>query len=287
MKCSDINIRDPFVLVRDGIYYMYGTRAANFGGMTGGFDVYTSTDLVTWSDPIPCFDSVRYGMNRGVNWAPEVHVYGDSYYMFATFTREDGLHATYALRSDSPLGPFVPHSAGALTPAEWECLDGTLWVSPEGKPYLVFCHEHTQISDGTICMEELSGDLTRAAGEPAVLFKASESGIAEAIPFGGRMNYVTDGPFLYTSVSGELFMIWSSFIGGRYVELAVRFDGGRLGMKFEHLDPLYTEDGGHGMIFRSGDRVYLTFHTPNASGCEHPFFVELADRGSRLETAGI
>ena len=286
MKCSDINIRDPFVLVRDGIFCMYGTRAANFGGKTGGFDVYTSRDLITWSDPIPCFDSVRYGMNRGVNWAPEVHGYGDSYYMFATFTREDGLHATYALRADDPLGPFVPHSAGALTPAGWECLDGTLWVSPEGKPYLVFCHEHTQISDGTICMEELSDDLTRAVSEPAVLFKASESGVAEAIPFHGGMNYVTDGPFLYTSHGGELFMIWSSFIGGRYVELAVKFEGGRLGMKFEHMAPLYTEDGGHGMIFRAGDRVYLTFHTPNASGHEHPFFVELADKGSRLEVMG-
>jgi len=31
MKCSDINIRDPFVVYKDGTYYMYGTRAANFG----------------------------------------------------------------------------------------------------------------------------------------------------------------------------------------------------------------------------------------------------------------
>ena len=45
MKCSDINIRDPFIVQKDGIYYMYGTRAANFGNRTGGFDVYTSADL--------------------------------------------------------------------------------------------------------------------------------------------------------------------------------------------------------------------------------------------------
>ena len=283
MTCAEINIRDPFVLVRDGIYYLYGTRAANFGTQTGGFDVYTSADLVTWSDPIPCFDSVRYGMNRGVNWAPEVHVYKDAYYMFATFTREDGLHATYVLRAESPLGPFVPHGEGALTPAGWECLDGTLHVGEDGRPCLVFCHEHTQISDGTICYEELSGDLKRAVSGPTLLFRASESGKAEAIPFGGGMNYVTDGPFLYRSNSGTLFLIWSSFIGGSYVELSVRFRDGKLGTDFEHLPPLYTKDGGHGMIFRAGDRVILTFHSPNASGQEHPFFVELADRGDRLE----
>ena len=98
--------------------------------------------------------------------------------------------------------------------------------------------------DGTICAVELSEDLKRPVGEPELLFRASESGVAEAIPFGGGRNYVTDGPFMIRSKTGELFMIWSSFIGGRYVELAVRFADGTLGKKFEHLAPLYTEDGG-------------------------------------------
>ena len=39
MRNSEIHIRDPFVLFENGQYYMYGTRAANFGIMTGGFDV--------------------------------------------------------------------------------------------------------------------------------------------------------------------------------------------------------------------------------------------------------
>ena len=282
MTCAEINIRDPFVLAKDGTFYMYGTRAAGFGVRTGGFDVYTSTDLVTWSDPIPVFDSEQFGMNRGVNWAPEVHVYRGRYYMFATFTKEDGLIATHVLSADSPLGPFAPHGDGPLTPDGWGCLDGTLYVSPEGTPSLVFCHEHTQISDGTICAVELSEDLKRPVSEPLVLFAASESGTAEAIPFGGGMNFVTDGPFMYRSVSGMLFMIWSSFIGGRYAELAVKFADGTLGTNFEHLPPLYTEDGGHGMIFRDGERVLLTFHSPNASGSEHPRFIELEDLGDRL-----
>ena len=29
MKCSEINIRDPFVLVYEGKYYMYGTVGAD------------------------------------------------------------------------------------------------------------------------------------------------------------------------------------------------------------------------------------------------------------------
>ena len=284
MKCSDINIRDPFIVLKDGIYYMYGTRAVRFGNQTGGFDVYTSSDLETWSDPIPCFDSEKYGLNRAVNWAPEVHAYRGSYYMFATFTQESGLKGTCVLKSDSLTGPFVPHGDILLTPAEWECLDGTLYVSPDGVPYLVFCHEHMQIIDGTICCMELSDDLTHPVGEPTLLFKASDCPYADAYPMNGTDHYVTDGPFMYRSKTGEQFMIWSSFIKGAYVELIARFAGGKLCTEFEHMPPLYTKDGGHGMVFHTTDgRLFFTFHSPNASGHEHPCFIEIKDKGDMLQ----
>ena len=85
MKNSEINIRDPFILPENGVYYMYGTRANNFGRNVKGFDVYVSTDLENWSEPKECFNSTVYGLDREVNWAPEVHKYEGAYYMFATF----------------------------------------------------------------------------------------------------------------------------------------------------------------------------------------------------------
>ena len=57
LTCKDINIRDPFVICENGRYYMYGTRAFNFGRYTCGFDVYESDDLVFWSRPQECFNS--------------------------------------------------------------------------------------------------------------------------------------------------------------------------------------------------------------------------------------
>jgi beta-xylosidase len=114
MKINEINIRDPFVLFENGKYYMYGTRGKNFGQKTGGFDVYVSTDLENWSEPIECFNSEKYNMNSNVNWAPEVHKYKDAYYMFATFTKPNGLRGTYILKSDTPLGEFKPHSKSAV-----------------------------------------------------------------------------------------------------------------------------------------------------------------------------
>jgi hypothetical protein len=173
MTNNQINIRDPFVLFENEKYYMYVTRGENFGQKTGGFDVYVSTDLENWSEPIECFNSDKYNMNTNVNWAPEVHKYKDNYYMFATFTKLNGLRGTYILKADSPLGEFKPHSNGAVTPEEWECLDGTLYINRDGKPYIIFCHEHTQIIDGTICYAPLNDDLTAPIGEPVTLFKAS------------------------------------------------------------------------------------------------------------------
>lgn len=280
MVCGDINIRDPFVLYENGTYYMYGTRAKNFGKLTGGFDVYTSTDLVQWSDPIACFDSEKYHLNKFVNWAPEVHKYNGAYYMFATFTQENELKATYILKADSPLGPFVPHSHGPVTPTDWQSLDGTLYISKDNIPYVVFCHEHAQIVDGTICYAQLDNSLTKTVTEPVTVFAASTCPwVDKHAPTG---HYVTDGPFLYRTEDGQLLMIWSSFIQGKYAELLARFDGGEIGTKVTHLPPLLDNDGGHGMIFRGEDKLYLTFHSPNQKGFERPAFVEIADTGDNL-----
>lgn len=281
MKRNEINIRDPFVLFEDGRYYMYGTRAKNFGEQVGGFDVYVSADLEIWSDPIPCFDSERFHLNHGSNWAPEVHKYCGEYYMFATFVPEGENRGTYILKADSPLGPFVPHSHGAVTPKEWGALDGTLYVNKERVPYVVFCHEHTQIIDGTVCYARLSDDLTTTVGEPVTLFAASQCPWADGHKGHYETeHYVTDGPFLYRTKDGALLMIWSSFIREQYAELVVRFKDGELGTEIEHLKPLIDNDGGHGMIFEAEGKKYFVFHTPNKSGYEHPAFLEISDDGT-------
>ncbi len=55
MKRQDINIRDPFVLVHDNKYYLYGTRSATTWSDAEGFDCYISEDLENWQGPIEIF----------------------------------------------------------------------------------------------------------------------------------------------------------------------------------------------------------------------------------------
>lgn len=283
MKNSEINIRDPFIVAEDGKYYMFGTRAINFGIKTGGFDVYVSTDLENWSDPIECFDSEKYNMNFHANWAPEVHKFGDAYYMFATFTREDiNKRATYILKSDSLLGPFVQHSNGPVTPDGWECLDGTFYVSKDGKPYMVFCHEWTQVLNGEVCYIELSPDLTKSVGDPVILFHGSDMIGAKS---GAKGQYVTDGPFLYRTKEDELLMIWSSFGEKGYVEAIAYSDNGEIdGNWMQSEKHLFTDDGGHGMIFTdfNGEPCFV-MHQPNMKTLERPRIKWLRDTGDSIE----
>lgn len=124
MKREEINIRDPFVLTRNGQYYLYGTRGATCWGPADGFDVYVSRDLENWDGPFECFhNDGTFWADRNY-WAPEVHEYHGKLYMLASFKREDLCRGTAILTADNPLGPFVPHSDGRVTPPIGSALTG-------------------------------------------------------------------------------------------------------------------------------------------------------------------
>ncbi len=279
MKNCEIHIRDPFVLVNEGKYYMYGTRGRNFGQEVGGVDVYISTDLQNWSDPIPVFDSEKYNLNKQANWAPEVHKFGDKFYMLATFMKPDGMRGTYILASDRPYSEFKPLTGKAITPEGWECLDGTLYIE-DGIPYCVFCHEHTQILDGTVNYVQLTSDLKDTVGEVKELFKASEFLCIEPEE---NDHYITDGPFMYRKSDGKLLMIWSTFING-YAQCVATSDNGKIGGKWSHLPTLFDKDGGHGMIFTDLEgKLRLTLHRPNNQPDERPEFFEIRETEDSLK----
>jgi len=281
MRLCDIHIRDPFILPDGGVYYLYGSRGQESWGNCTGLDVYVSTDLETWSDPTEVFTPpVGFWSDRNF-WAPEVHIYKEKYYMFASFISDTRQRGTQILVADSPMGPFVPHSDGPVTPKDWRCLDGTLYCSEDGTPYMVFCHEWTQIKDGTMCAVELAADLKTAVGDPFVLFHASEPSWA----LKDKTDFVTDGPFLYRMQSGRLMMIWSSFGKEGYLEAMAYSDDNQITGTWHHSDALlFSADGGHGMIFRTYDgRLMFVCHMPNSSPNERPHLTEIYEDGNLLK----
>lgn len=272
MKLNEINIRDPFVLVHEGKYYMYGTRAINTWiqekDRDNGFDVYESYDLETWEGPKSIFEKYDGFWGEYQFWAPEVHKYKGRFYLLATFSA-DGIHrGTAILSCDTPNGEFKEHSIGSVTPSEWDCLDGTLYVEGD-TPYMVFCHEWCQIKDGEVCAIELSKDLKQSQGEPFTLFKASMAD-KWVLPI-DKECYVTDGPFLM-NIDGELICLWSSFGSYGYLEAIARSSNGKMSGKWTIDDKLLFErNGGHGMVFTDlyGDLCFI-YHSPNETPNERP-----------------
>lgn len=277
LALNEIRIRDPFVLpeVQSKSYYLFGTTDSDpWYGRGEGFLVYQSVDLIHWKELRYAFEpETNFWADRNF-WAPEVHQYCGSYYMLASFKAEEKSRGVQILKSNNIAGPYKAISSGPVTPSNWDCLDGTLFMDDEKNPWIVFSHEWTQIGDGAICCAKLSKDLTVMCMEPVVLFHASEapwsiSDTGDVIQMSGE-NYVTDGPFLFKTASGELKMLWSSFSKTGYsMGIASSKSGLITGPWQQAEEPFYKKDGGHGMLFRTFDgQLMLAIHTPNHSPFE-------------------
>ncbi|MBQ9976396.1 MAG: family 43 glycosylhydrolase [Clostridia bacterium] len=288
MKINEINIRDPFILTHNNTYYMYGSRVGLpegnlFHGRQNGIDVYISHDLENWVKGNTVFAENESFWGKYQFWAPEVHVYKNKFYMFATFKSDDRCRGTHILSCDIPDGEFKPISENPQTPSDWECLDGTFYVDKSGNPHLVFCHEWAQVGDGEICEVQLSDDLTHAVTEPRILWKASAyKDVISTLP--DQKALVTDGPFFHRCKNGSLACIWSTYSAKGYAELVSVSDNGDIDGSWKLIDtPISNCDGGHGMIFTSleGETLFV-MHKPNVPTTERPVIFPVKEIENKL-----
>lgn len=266
MKLNEIHIRDPFIMLYEDKYYLYGSRMAKPGkARVPGFDVYVSDDLVDFSQPKEIFSMDNFWADQAF-WAPEVYEIDGRFYLFGTFRSPTRRMCCQVLSCDRPDGTFTPVGE-PITGEDRVCLDGTLYYE-DGVPYMVFCHEWTQLRNGTICAVEMEKDFSKAKGEPFLLFSANEAPWIKAQEGDG---YITDGCFMYKK-DGELYMLWSSFTERGYCEAVAKSESGRLkGPWVQSEKPLASKDEGHGMIFKDKQgNEKLILHKPNAPGFERP-----------------
>ena len=80
--------------------------------------------------------------------------------------------------------------------------------------------------------------------------------------------------------SGELLMFWASFGEKGYAEGIARSDNGDLSGNWTiDPQPLFSEDGGHGMLFETPDgRKLFVLHQPNTTPEEHPVFFDITEK---------
>ncbi len=272
-------LRDPSILVVDGVYYAYGTGWLCYKNTSGSLSgEWESLGNVVTS---PAHATAN-------QWAPEVYAHNGAYYMFTTYFSDVTQHrGCSVLRAESPEGPFVEISNGHVSPTDWDAIDGTLYVDDDGQPWMIFVHEWTSTENGVgrMAAAKLSDDLTHFISEPIELFSASDAPWAKSV--------VTDGCWMYRCQTGELLMIWSSFGTDGYRVGIARSESGKIDGKWTHdKTPLYAKefgmehDGGHGMIFTDFDgQMYLSIHSPNTATEERasiPVFIAIREENGTL-----
>jgi hypothetical protein len=304
LSLEDFRAHDPFILAdqKSQTYYLYTsiTSGALPRGQAGVV-TYISRDLKTWEGPKVVFEVPKDGWANPAHgaWAPEVHLYQNKYYLFVTLHNRDKklertpqsrqdthMRGTQIFAGDSPLGPFKPLADRPTTPEDRMTLDGTLFVE-DGIPWIVYCHEWIQITNGTFEAIRLTADLSASEGQPILLFQASDApwikpwqAKAEDPP----RTFVSDGPFFYRTKTGRLLMLWSSWQeDSQYAQTAAYSLSGRLAGPWRQAEPLLTDNSGHGMVFTTFDgRLMLVVHHPTMSPQSRARLHELEDTGEGL-----
>ena len=288
LKREDIRVRDPFIVLENGVYYMYATT-----GKTT-YSYYNSRDLENWEEGGVAFEIPEDFWAYKDVWAGEVHKYKGKFYLFVSLLGKNGLRGTQICVSDTPCGPFLPLVSRAVTPLDQSCIDGTLYVH-NGKPYIFYSHdwpdnyvEEKGAFIGEIWGAELTDDLTEIKGEPWLVFGSDESPISKATPhrikWEGKdyLRYGSDAPWIQKLSGGSLLMTWSPYLHNNYVVLPVISRSGCIRGPWEHLpEPLFDQNGGHAMFFLDAEgRNIMCLHAPEANMLERAhLFVVTEDEG--------
>lgn len=181
---SGLTLADPFVLYENGVYYAYGTHAAD------GIELYTSRDMRHWTFYGLALDRKNSTATRGF-WAPEIYHIGSLYYMYFT-----GNERLFCATSTSPVGPFIQRGGCFLQEGS---IDGSLFRASDGKYYFYF----VRFNHGNeVWMAEMREDLTGIKPETMHFCIRTDQ------------PWETDPKFPYAKVNEGPFVIEK---GGRYI----------------------------------------------------------------------
>ena len=194
-----VTLADPFVLLTNGRYYMYGTG----GGANKGFSAYSSTDMIHWKEEGQVyFHNNKNGWSdttaawEGAYWAPEVYEVKGRYYMFYSAqwkenpTKEKENFRIGVAVADKPTGPFVDLNNRPVFDPGYPIIDANVLFDKDGKAYLYYsrcCYKHpvesevaawakakgwyNEIEESWVYGVELKPDFNGVIGEPVLLLR--------------------------------------------------------------------------------------------------------------------
>ncbi len=254
---STLPLADPYILVYDSLYYIYGTNVGT------GFDVYFSKDLEHWqrASSLALDHTDSYG--ESMFWAPEVYYVESEQKFYMYYSTEE--HICVAT-SDSPLGPFKQEVKQPIR--EEKGIDTSVFFDDDGKAYLYF----VRFTDGNVIWcAELEDNLTKIKEETLTQCLVAEEDWELVWP------KVVEGPSVFKE--GDTYYLIYSANGYMSQDYAVGFATSNSPFgpwkKYEANPILYRYENllgvGHGAPFFDMDgKMRYVFHAHRSSTEVHP-----------------
>ncbi len=183
---------DPDVLYHNGTYFLYPTNAGDAND-DEGIKVYTSTDLVHWTEQGFAFQKGD-GWGTGNFWAPDTIERDGVFYMYYTANEQ-----ICVAESDSPLGPYKQTIMEPMHRDVKEIDAHVFYDEASGKYYMYF----VRFTDGNVIYGAELNDDMKSIKEDTIteLLKANQG-------WDQDMAKVNEGPFMLTK-DGKYYLTYS------------------------------------------------------------------------------
>lgn len=131
---------DPAPVVHDGTVYLYTSHdedvTVNDFFTMNDWRLYTSTDIVNWTDRGTPLSYRDFSWSSGDAWAPHVIPRNGKWYFYVPITQVSGNPAIGVAVSDDPAGPFEDPLGGPLVSDDWGDIDPSVFIDDDGQAYL-------------------------------------------------------------------------------------------------------------------------------------------------------
>ena len=241
---GSLGVKDPFIFAdaASRTYYLY---SVNPDAANPGVIAYTSADLLEWAGPVTVYSAPADSWNAaaGAVMSPDVALYGGKYYLFVTLENKSanvvssGRYCTTFRRNiaiavaNSPAGPFVDMNKASPVTGNFAYMhrDGTLYVDPDGTPYMIYAHDWVQKIDGNFQAVKLDkNDLSKKVGDQFMLFRSSLAAFYADAEYEGSPGYKQANaqqfapykaynPQIYNTPEGGLALLWVTEREGKLV----------------------------------------------------------------------
>ena len=138
---------DPAPLVHNDVLYLYTSHDedASTWFVMNDWKLYTTTDMVNWTDHGAVLSYKTFSWAKGDAWAMQCVERDGKFYAYVPVTsRATNSAAIGVAVSDSPYGPFIDPLGKPLVQSKKGDIDPTVFIDDDGQAYLYwgnpFCY---------------------------------------------------------------------------------------------------------------------------------------------------